>query len=171
MKQELVLMGAPFASIVTIFDDEEIKALPTTPGVIVAATETLNYAGFPSALIVPVKVFGVLDTTEGAYTNVTDGCPVLYWGSDLSHAVAQATLTDFGNSTLQLNTGNVGPNLFSNNSPGKCTFSMFILEGTLGPEALQDNALVFSLNNLGNLTDGNPANSLKLIVQYQPVNV
>lgn len=155
---------------IVIIPNAQILTLPTVPVVIVPATETLNYSGFPTKLFFPTKVYGVLDSRNGVYGNVTNGCPLLAWGSDYSKVIAQGAAANWGNSPLTFSMNNVGTHLFSDFSPGLAVFSMLVLEDVTGTNDLYDNSLVLAMFNGGNLTGGDPANTLKLVVQYFEVS-
>ena len=152
--------------------DAQIKALPSGPVILVAATETLGYSGTPSQLVIPLACLVVLDNSAGAYTNVNIPARlVLTIGSDWSSDYATATnsyddqdmatpLTVAGDAWL------AGFVAFEAKNRGT------ILGGDLSG-AIEDNAVGIALTNgaLGALTGGNAANTMKVTVLYTVVDL
>lgn len=161
------------AGVVTIFSqtveltDAQIKTLTTVPVVIVPATEVLNYSGLPTKLPLPLAFTVSLNTLAGAYTNL-DGAAfyVLAIGSDWSLNGMESDQNQMA--SLQ----NVIRIIGVANS-----FRRELLSDMIGPLAiqnggLQDNALAIALHNAsGEVTGGNPANSMKVTVLYTVLDV
>jgi hypothetical protein len=151
-----------------ILNNDQIKALPTTPVAIVLATQTDPF----TQLFVPVAAVALLDNTAGAYGNVgsdPDPDPQLYlaYGSDVSsEAGLRCTHVHFDQqgrhlaifSFPQLRTG-------SDPLPSLYTRATSPLAG-----AILDNALVLAGFNAGtgdnHFTGGHADNTLKVTVYY-----
>ncbi len=150
----------------------QIKALPTTPVVIVPATEVLGYSGFPTTIFLVSKALLRLDCSAGIYTNVdNDSNILLCWGSDASTDIGiAAAIRDDTTSTPS-----IFPSTFDfigGSDPTKAVASFLLSEGFFLTDGLQDNAVaLFIHNTLGNFTGGNAANTLKVTVYYMVVDV
>jgi hypothetical protein len=153
------------SSITVILTDAQIKALPTTPVVIIPATETPNYT--TNLTEVPVIVGGLMlaNNYAVAYSNVdnaayfelvlgTDHTP---WGSNTTTYPAFAI---GGDAMVQLIAG---------------PFAATAVPGALiGPSStgfdrnFYDNAVRLAMNNqsAGDLTDGDPTNTLQITLLY-----
>lgn len=161
--------GVLLTATVTL-DNDQIKALPTTPVVIVPATEVLDYVGMPTELPVPFMATMTFDTSAGAYTNVTtDHVPyfIVAFGADWSWSATVRTIELIPDSAdvkfawlpPDTQTGVLSPD--------------FTAAETFGADSLQDNALVVACNNgaSGDFTGGNAANTLKVTVYYVVVSL
>lgn len=149
--------------------DAQIKALPTTPIVIVPATEVLNYAGLPTQVPLPLAFRVSVNTLAGAYTNVNGLAHyVLALGSDWS---ADAMQSATQNQMAQLD-ANI-PMIGICNSYQQGLDNAMIAPLKIPSGGLQDNALaiVFDNEGSGNLTGGNAANSMKVTVLYTIIDV
>ncbi|HEX7936767.1 MAG TPA: hypothetical protein VF573_27350 [Paraburkholderia sp.] len=148
----------------------QIKAWPSTPIVIVPATEVLNYSGTPTILPIPVYAVGLFNFTAGAYTNVdANARALLAFGSDWSDDASQSnyiqqkfTAARRGLIWFQL------PRLFGIDvtiDDNLVTDNIFI------DDNFQDNALaVACFNGGGALTGGHAGNTLMIDVQYLVLN-
>jgi hypothetical protein len=149
--------------------DADIKALPTTPFVIIPPTEILDYSGLPTQLVWPFVSFSLVTSHAADYTNVNVGCFFgVDWGSDDSYTLCTRATTnniinelgEFGTYLpLQLTGSNFGASLPAYTNTLK--------------DSLLDNALVFFAQNQGdgNFTGGDPANEMKLIVRYTVIDL
>lgn len=150
--------------------DADIKALPSTPFVLVPATQTLNYSGTPELIPIPSYALGIFNFSSGAYTNLDADSRVLFgvgsdWSDDISHfnfieskfTTARRGLLffqfpKFFASTANIDNYQVVDNIFINDN-------------------FQDNALVLACYNpSGALTGGNADNTLEIIIQYHLYN-
>lgn len=146
--------------------DAEIKTLPTSPVVIVPATEVLDYTGLPTQVPLPLAFSVSLNSSAGAYTNVSgDAFFVLAIGSDWSLNGMESLVNLLA--ALQ----NAGESVGIANNFKLVLNSDTIAPLLIGTGSIQDNALALALNNTGNLTGGNAANSLKVTVLYTVIDV
>lgn len=148
--------------------DAQIKALPTTPVIIVPATETLNYVGLPGRLPLPLAFSISLDPSEGAYTNVNSPASwVLALGSDWSSDAMISSV----DTMCQLE--DVTPQIGICNSYSNAILNSLISALRINAGGLQDNALALAVRNgeAGNLTGGDAANTLKVTVLYTIIDV
>jgi hypothetical protein len=151
--------------------DAQIKTLPTTPIVLVAATQTLAFSGVPSSLPVPISCSVIVKRPAGDYTNLDAALHAkLAWGSDEDIDVS-AVENPIG---TQATAGAA----FGGGSGAK-TRGIFVLSSansfgsiTLDNQ-LQDNALVLAMSNgaLGNLTGGGAANSAVVSLLYYTIAI
>lgn len=149
-------------------DNDQIKTLPTVPQAIVPATEVLNYSGLPNQLFLPVAFSVTVHISDGAYTNVDSAAKyVLAIGSDWSINGMEADLATMA----QL--ASTTPQIGIANSYNANTLDTKILALHVSAGGLQDNALALVISNgaLGNLTDGNAANTMDVSVFYIIVDV
>lgn len=157
--------GASLIKTATVtLTNDQILALPTTPVVIIPATEVLNYSGNPSKLFYVVKAYAILNAAGGTYSNCNiTGTLQLGWGSDFSNPIAISAQV-------------YGPGLQGTGIGHGATFeafSFFIAEVSLQNDATYDNAIVIKADNAGdgNYTSGHPANTLKVVVHYFEVDI
>lgn len=140
----------------------QIKALPTTPVVIIPSTETLAYSGTPTKLFLPFIHAIILNTSAGGYTNVDVTAQfVLAFGSDWSADIARSQLIQ---GFLTATKFSFIPLLTENSAvSGKA-----LPEPSGLTDGLQDNAVALAMTNgaAGNLTGGNVVNSMQVIVHY-----
>lgn len=152
-------VGVP--EIVTLNNDDIISVSGGTPAIVIPATETLDYAGFPTNLKLIVKATVVLDTTAGAFTNVNNACQLLLaYGSDWSLTLGASVKIAIADGTLVFNP-------FSNLAE-KTFYSFLFPEDKIRDGGLLDNAVAFVINNQGDgpFTDGAEGNSLKITIDY-----
>lgn len=148
--------------------DAQIKTLPTVPVVIVPATETLDYSGFPTTLFLPLAFVASLDSLAGAYTNLDAAAfLVLALGSDWSANAMEA------DQSQMISLQNASRTAGISNSYHRELSSSMIAPLRVQNNGLLDNALAIALNNAaaGNLTGGNVANSMKVTVLYTIIEV
>jgi hypothetical protein len=142
----------------------EIITLPTTPVVVVPATETLNYEGIPTRLQLPLYSIVRVVTLTAPYSNIDAGCQILInLGSDNSFTHSPAM---------------VGPDLLT-----EAGFTVFypLRAGTGASsglpilpawnnltDSLLDNAIVIAcLNGVsGNFTEGHEDNVIRVTTFY-----
>lgn len=162
-------LPGPVLTASVVLNNEEIKGLPSTPVVIVPATEVLNYSGFPTRLFVPVKAYVVLDTTGGAYsnTNGNNNYLVLAWGSDWSLTLAR------GGSLQEIAATSPPEFNFISSVIGSADQAKQYISFAIGEQAaktdnLQDNAIAITMNNggAGPLQDGHSDNTMLVVIQY-----
>ena len=154
------------AHIATAFEkvltNAEILLLPTTPVIIIPATETLNYTGFPSVLYYPTITYALLDSSGGGYTNVSTGATdglVLAWGSDWS-----VTIGFSGEPQLPAGGLEYG---FLRSQIGPRFQSFWVIPDFCSAGDFQDNAMVITASNsAGNYTGGNASNTLTIRGYY-----
>lgn len=162
------------AGVVTILSqaieltDAQIRAAPTTPTVIVPATEVLGYVGLPTQIPLPLAFVVSANISAGAYTNVDPVAAfIIAVGSDWSLNGLRAnvdTMAQINDAVSVIGIAN--------------SFDPTIVDSTIIPlhissGGIQDNALAFVINNngAGNLTGGNAANSMKVTVLYTVIDV
>ena len=140
---------------VTLTDDD-IKSLPTTP------FEITDYSG-DGKIFRFVNGIAIFDFTAGAYTNVDpfgdgNGFYIGYNYSSLQSASNYTSSSLFGNNSAK-NICFLNPQLsFDGSNIGDPTKQL---------DYLIDKKLIFTMdNNLGNLTGGNAANTIKLKINY-----
>ncbi len=148
-----------------LLSDAQIKTLPSSPIAVVAATETLGYAGFPTTIPIIQSGIAILNATAGAYANITgDGSSflLLAYGSDWSL-----------NASMLLEVGLVGTDpavIFGKlDNQARKSFYPFsgIGAGIVYEGGLQDNGIAIAANNpAGNFTLGHSSNTLRVIVDY-----
>lgn len=162
-------------NVVTIFSqpreltDADIKALPTTPFVLVEPTETLNYSGLPTQLQVPLFVIVRVVNSTGDYTNINALCLTnINLGSDNSLTFSppmggSEIFNDLGFATFFSQPARTG------DASGDPILPFF---NTL-TDALLDNAIVLAVNNQGdgNFTGGNAANRIRVTVLYTIIDL
>jgi hypothetical protein len=158
-----VFLGNLLHETTAILTDANIKALATTPFVLVPPTQTLGYSGVPSTLPTPVFATGVLNTVGGAYTNVASTTALLLAnGTDWSDDASTRNLVE-----QKLNVQAVSllrflmPRFTINGADDK-----IFIDNTYLTDNYEDNALVLALSNSGDLTGGHASNTLRLTVQY-----
>lgn len=140
-----------------ILNNNEIKNSPTTPVIIIPATETPDYA-VPSQ--VPVIVCGIayVNNYPLAYGNVDlDAFGSLYLSSELD--VIWSTV--FLNDTALTNGSFIAPILGGR-------FVSDPLVGLSASPEIYDNAIMFKINNngAGVFTDGHANNTIKITLYY-----
>lgn len=147
--------------------DAEIKALPSVPIVVVPATQVLNYSGLPTELPLPLAFIVSLSNTVG-YGNV-DGAAsyVLAMGSDWSLDAMQSDANLMAPPQDSVRIIGIA------NSYHSTLVSGMIVPFRVLAGGIQDNALAIVLNNgiAGDLTGGNPANSMTVTVLYTIIDV
>lgn len=155
--------GGGILTVSKTLTNAEILSLPTTPVVLIPATQTLNYSGTPASLPIPVTALVSCPAATANYTNA-DATFVfrLVWGSDYSldvAAILNATLNGERVPSAYPVVGVTELNVFSSPNLGLAQQS----SGTFF-----DNALALAAKNgaLGNLTGGNAANTLRVTVAY-----
>lgn len=158
--------------------DDQIKDV-STPYVIIPATENLDYTGVPTQVPLPITVIIKLDNNAAGYSNIDpDARFIIVWGSDWSTDLMEvrAQLLEVQSlahiyqplplvrKTLPADPDPDNPHLHYLNNE----LSSFQMDG-----GLQDNALALVLKNgsSGDLTGGDPLNSLKVTVFYQPLDL
>ncbi len=142
--------------------DDQIKASPITPIVIVPATETLNFSGFPAMLPKIISAFFVLDATAGAYSGDLDTLLLIY-GSDGSGSNVGVTRKIDANG----NASGVG----LTNEAIKQMASFTIGEDNVSSDGFLDNAVSLLMHGGGTISDGDPANTMDVTVHYIIVDV
>lgn len=132
-----------------ILTDQQIKELPTTSIELVSA---------PGAgkVIVPLLATAVIDTTAGAYTNVSSS------GNDI------LVLLNGGNT--QITSGIANNGLFPDPA-----FNVAVMPGKGWYDFVSavDNLPIYigCTNSAGDFEDGHPDNTLKLVIQYFVLDV
>lgn len=142
-----------------LLTDAQIKALPTANRIVVPATETLNYTGNPTQLLLPVMVTASLSSV-GAYTNIDASALVaIYWGDQ---DVPITSVLGSNLNTAQFRSI-VWPFLGGPVSEG---FGINLTD------SLFDNSIRISASNAaaGNYTGGDPLNTLTVSVAYYVLN-
>lgn len=152
--------------------NDQIKASPSTPIIVVPATETLNYSGAPTQLLIPIVAIVQVAVHQADYTNIDGACAFgfsLGGGNDFVFSMRSLA----GSAADLLNSaGGIG--VFS---AATFTGAAAELPNTALTEALDgvllDNAIVFFSTNggSGNFTGGHANNTLKLTVLYTTVEV
>lgn len=152
--------------------DAQIKALPTTPIVIVPPTETINYEGRPTK--VPVTLFALFDVqcSAGAYTNIdAAGSVGLAWGSDFS---TEQTLRVKASDFLGVAHAAWGFSPAADRV-GVETGTVVTSFGAIyaGEGLMLDNGIAIGALNgsAGNFTGGHANNTMKVTVVYIVVDV
>ncbi len=144
---------------ITLTNDQLIT-LPTTPIVIVPATETLGYSGFPTSFPVIVGATVVLDAAEGAYGNVSDGGHFyISIGSDGSWSAFEPIYFTTDEALMPV----YAP---ISSEANKVFYQFSATGGFFSTDGLQDNAIAIGAINTGNLTDGDSANTALVEVHY-----
>jgi hypothetical protein len=148
--------------------DAQIKALPTTPIVLVPPTEVINYTGLPTKLQLPLFGFSIVTNLTGAYTNVD---AAVNWfinlGSDNSFTFSTGLqgngVAGFGGVAWYAPSQLTGS---AANDPTRASANNL-------DSSLLDNAIVLAVNNQGdgNFTGGDPANALHVTVFYTIIDV
>lgn len=148
--------------------DAQVKALPTTPVVLIPATEVIDYSGLPDSLprVVDVVVFAKNTT---AYTNIdATGEWQVAWGSDNSATILkqeESVASGLEQGTKYFR----APTSFS----GTVSADKIFPQTQRLDDALYDNAVILRFHNAaaGNLTGGNAANKLRVTVTYTLVEL
>jgi hypothetical protein len=157
-------VGELQTSTVTV-TDAQIKTLPSVPVQIVVPTEILNYESLPQELAFPFFTIATLNNGV-PYTNVTDGSSLLLaWGSGWDLACQYSTRMDsesFARTNMNgIFNGGPPPSIIGFNGP-------VLTDGSLLNPMLSDNGLYLAMNNSdGNLTGGDPANTLVITTNYR----
>lgn len=151
--------------------DAQIKALPTTPIVVVPPTEVLDYSGMPTTMPVPLLTVISANAWTAGYTNLAAGSDAnrfgLFYGTDAGNGAPCATVwpTDLAETFGQFYL--LGPNAKQ--------VEQATVEGNLLSlsDGLLDNGLSFAIVNgvLGNLTGGHVNNKLSIGVWYGIMNI
>ena len=139
--------------------DAQIKALPTTPIVLVPATETLTYDGSPTEIPFVIAVIATLSGTT-AYSNLNGTIKVVLGGANDGVTLMEDELQVFGASPVG---GSV--QLFRSPDIAADTY-YFQLQ-----DAIADNGIRLTAANTGDFTDGNAGNSMKVTVLYTVVEL
>jgi hypothetical protein len=142
-------------------NNAQIKALPTTAIQIVAPTEVLDYEGFPVSVPVPVVAIISSNLWSTSYGNNDTNRWGLFYGSDRS---AGPIITSILNSDFAQD----GGKMFYILGAGGVT-SADPLEGMYQPlyGSLLDNGLYLGvISFIGDMTGGDPANTMKVTVLY-----
>lgn len=168
--------------------DADIKQLPVgwqtnAAFPIIAPSEpALNYNTSPTKLFIPILATIVLDTAAGAYANLDAAFAKLrlVWGRDWSFSVAQlaGALNTLGTMvgdkapyTIQTLTIN---NLLASTAKNFASFLPIIHDGGFSGAFLNDNGLYIVTDNgatVGPYTNGNVANTMKVTVYYDIVDI
>jgi hypothetical protein len=153
-------LGGGIAQRIVTLTDTQIKAMDDTHAVpIIAATQTLSYAGSPARVYVPIYATALLNNAAGAYTNtpLTMGLQ-LCWGSDFSVQVGVGQLSQ------DVNVYNAFTNPVSDSL---IDFPPTALQVSQLAANLNDNGLYIAWKGgAGPLTGGNVANSMTVTVWY-----
>lgn len=162
---EVVVLSQSFE-----FTNAQVKASPTTPLVIVPATEVINYTGIPTRLQIPLFAFVRTANLAAAYDNINASVATyINLGSDNSFTYSGPLK---GGAYLQFN-GSVFmlpcPGFLTGSESGVPIVASF---NNLN-DSLLDNAICFAVNNqgTGNFTGGEPANVIKGLVLYAIIDV
>ena len=158
-------------------NNDEIKAWPTTPLVVIPSTETLEYSGHPASLILPVGVTFIINTLGGAYGNIDNA---FYYqvniGSDQSDT--SLILHDYLGTLSQqklniLSFGWLGRTETIESSPDSPHVHRLYPIALRLEDNLEDNAVVVGFNNAaaGNLTGGHVDNYIKGEVLYRTFQI
>lgn len=154
----------------TTLTDAQIKALPTTAVTLIAAPGS-------GKRIRPLSVSYLFDTSAGAYTNInaTYADVHLELGSDyagygpVKDTAASPALTQFtdvlGTAADRIYDQAIPPQKGNDDGGG----GFYVITTGFGNRNQQENAalkIVIDNNGSGNLTGGNAANTLKVIVYY-----
>jgi len=145
----------------------QILALPTTPVVVIPATQTPNYGTDLTAAPIVVGGYVLLSNYVAAYTNVDPTAALgLTMGSDLGSGIgmvggllAPASLLESGDAFLRIIGADYEPtNTFPALAPHVFAFTHNYF----------DNAIVVYIDNAaaGNLTGGNVANKMVIRLLY-----
>lgn len=162
-------VSSVYTRVVPITNDQ-FKALPTTPLTITAATQVLNYVGFPSLVPIAVGATLILNNVAGAYVADSDAYLVIAMGSDWSSNLTQKST----------------PNMLTNAGVHQCTFASKMLAPVATTpttaimeadsfielnDAVKDNAIVLAASNTGDFTGGHASNYAWIILTYQLLRI
>lgn len=147
--------------------DAQIKALPTAPHPIIVASPGEN------KVLLFMGGFLVLNTTAGAYTNVDTESNAIYigYGADaISYCSTHSIMpTGAGGSNIFGGVFNQGAVVDIRPDWEDMTRS---LEWMTGLDNMKNQPLtIIGYNNTGDLTGGNPANTMKIIIYYIVVDL
>jgi hypothetical protein len=169
---EAIVAGMPKAVTATL-TDAQIKQLPNVPFVVLPATEIYNYDVVVPAtqLFIPTRLDCILDTRAGTYAGMSNPNSFsVQIGSDASYDTGELVRKQSVGNGIQVVNGTDLSQFFTN--AAKSYFSVVCCVGGrggligIGP-GLQDNAISIYLDNgKVNLTGGNPANTLKMILSF-----
>lgn len=145
----------------TTLTDAQIKALPTTPVQLVAA---------PGAGKV-IKLLGgmfKIDTTNGVYTNDNSYSSTFFVSYESGGVQASNMIF-----LPEVNTNNIKISSLSQIVlPDGSDPTLFMVEQIYEASAIENKALTLQLNNTpGNLTGGDPANTITVTVFYSMVDL
>jgi hypothetical protein len=146
--------------------DAQIKANTVTPVVIIPATETLNYSGFPATVPKIISACVILDARAGAYTDISVNGGVLFLalGSDAGGPTISGSATIAGAASI----APVGITAQAE----KQMLNFIVGDNvTLADDGTLDNGISIYMLNDTPLSGGNPANTMKVIVYYIVVDV
>lgn len=157
-------------SVVKELNNAEIIALPSAPYVLIAATEVLNYSGFPSSIPVLVQASLVLNNIAGAYTGDVDAALLIAMGSDWSTDLTQRSIPN-GLTNAGLQVIPLSPKMVAPVASTPITADIFAVNTNLNGQ-VQDNAIVLAASNSGVPFGGGHANNkLWVILAYQLLDV
>jgi len=155
--------------------DEQIKALPVSPAVIVPATETLDYTNPITSVPVLMQAVIATDFSAGGYSNLdSNSFLTIALGSDYSmdaSMLLEIGGSDFGSASRRV-LFTLGPSVFAA-SPGFLgTGGPPVVGFTTNRASFKDNALALAIGNVGGaLTGGHPNNSLTASIAYYRLEV
>lgn len=148
-----------------VLTDAQIKSLPTTPVVLIPATDTLGYSGTPTQLVVPVFACAIANFVTG-YTNVDSQATMrIAFGSDWSADVSAGTRVSPFTA--------VGSRFYPFIGEASAVGDILSPEVSTLTDGLEDNAIALACNNQinGVFTGGNAANTLTVTIIYLTVDV
>lgn len=136
-------------------NNDQIAHLPTAPIVVVLATETPNYTGFPTQIPIVLDVTMSIDTSGGEYSGGA--------GNDIYISLGDRDVTEAfvssGAGELEVNS----PKLL-------LRFSSNVINTNIN-NSLYDNSLVIWIAGGVDLGGGNIANSAEISVAYRIVDL
>jgi len=158
-------VGTRAGSITVTLNNDQIKALPSVPFVLIEPTETIDYVGIPQRIFVPKFVYGVLDTRAGVYST-DDAAFVIGVGSDWSDDLSgeAASIGNLQAAVVSLIRFQLPELTFSD--PDINNVNNIISASWL------DNAIIVAIrHSTGNLTGGHEDNSLRMTVYYDEIDL